>query len=228
MITDLEELKEIITKTLENSYEYQKADKKEVIPLLTEFSSSKDIIDLVNFASHLNTLDVYINDIMNVINTIMEGYGFEHLENEHMWISHYWMYTIGLYVNMGDTYDETIVYDTSNNEFSNQSWGSFMESFDEKNPTFECEICHDNYEKNDILIEYNDKCYCDYCISSVSYKDLCEELQLTSEIQFVNISAIKEKFTIVIPDDKLFSDLLFDYNIYRIEGNILITRDENE
>ena len=70
-----------------------------------------------------------IDAVMEDANNILNGFGIEALRDENAWVDHYWQNTIALYVNLGDTYITTIVYDTENREFLITSWGDFYETW---------------------------------------------------------------------------------------------------
>jgi len=65
------------------------------------------------------------------VNTIMNGNGIETL-NAKKEIDSYWKNTAYLYVNMGDTYDQTIIYNIATNRFVICSWGSIVEAHTER------------------------------------------------------------------------------------------------
>ena len=64
--------------------------------------------------------------IMMVINKLIEGHGIETIECN--WVSHYWRYTNFLYVNMGDIYNNTIIYnDIIKDRFKIATSGDYLE-----------------------------------------------------------------------------------------------------
>ena len=66
-----------------------------------------------------------IDNTLYKANKILNGYGVESI-NHNMWDNYYC--DIGLlYVNMGDTYTTTLVYDTYEQEFYITSWGDIVE-----------------------------------------------------------------------------------------------------
>lgn len=67
------------------------------------------------------------------INEILGGHGIEPIRHESAWVSQYYQDIIALYVNMGDTYSDTIVYDTEQGRFYNCSWGSWFECWESNN-----------------------------------------------------------------------------------------------
>ena len=75
-----------------------------------------------------------INEILKEANILFKGYGVEPITDENAFVDKYYYNIIGLYVNMGDTYDTTIVYDTEHKEFLVTSWGNFYEEWMKENP----------------------------------------------------------------------------------------------
>jgi hypothetical protein len=64
---------------------------------------------------------------LNYANKVMGGSGVEAIQDESIWTSHYWQNTGLLYVNMGDTYDTTLCYDTETEIMFIGSWGDWAE-----------------------------------------------------------------------------------------------------
>ena len=93
-----------------------------------------DLIPILNKYNDLLKSGDDIEEIMKLINEEIGGYGVECITDEDAWVSHYWMYIIALYVNIGNTYDETIVYSTEDNELTNESWGDWYEDWEFKHP----------------------------------------------------------------------------------------------
>jgi len=82
-------------------------------------------IEAKSLKEHMNELDP--ERTMKIANKYMRGYGVEAVRDENIWIGHYWQNTGLLYVNKGDTYDTTLVYDTEKNKFDIMSWGDWAE-----------------------------------------------------------------------------------------------------
>jgi len=79
------------------------------------------------------------DEILEYCNYHIEGYGIESLP--HPTDSGQ---IIGLYVNMGDTYDTTIIWDIENNEYLITNCGTFLEEWERENPEFELSTEHDD------------------------------------------------------------------------------------
>ncbi len=64
------------------------------------------------------------------VDVVIHGYGVEGIEGE--WVNNYWGNTVGLYVNMGDTYNGTVIYDTIRQKFSVTTMGDWVEKYERK------------------------------------------------------------------------------------------------
>lgn len=73
-----------------------------------------------------------VDERLDEANEILDGYGVEVLRGK-AWNDRYYGNIIALYVNMGETYEKTIVYDVSKGEFMLTSWGDFMEEWEAEN-----------------------------------------------------------------------------------------------
>ncbi len=71
-----------------------------------------------------------VDDAMDAANDVLDGYGVEAVQGEGADLGRYWRDTIALYVNLGDTYDTTILFDTDREEFLIGSWGDFLEDWE--------------------------------------------------------------------------------------------------
>jgi len=80
--------------------------------------------------SHL--MHVHPDRIMQRVDQILECHGVEPIRSEDRW-TNYWGDTIALYVNTGETYDLTLIYDTRSCEFLVESWGDWVEKMETKN-----------------------------------------------------------------------------------------------
>ena len=65
---------------------------------------------------------------LEALNEILEGYGIESIRKGSSWVSHYWQDTRFLYVNMGDTYAPTILYDTRKDKYIVSDFGTVVET----------------------------------------------------------------------------------------------------
>ena len=65
---------------------------------------------------------------MNALNELLDGHGVEAIKLEGAYVNRYWDDCIATYINMGDTYITTIVFNTVNQSYELTSWGDFYES----------------------------------------------------------------------------------------------------
>ena len=71
-----------------------------------------------------------IDDALDFANAMLGGHGVEAVRGR--WHDRYYMDIVGLYVNMGETYDTTILFDTVQGKFKLMSLGDWVESKDEE------------------------------------------------------------------------------------------------
>ncbi len=66
-----------------------------------------------------------IDLLLTACNEVLGGYGIEAIRGS--WVDRYYGDTRYLFVNMGETYAETVIYDTERGVFSLASWGDVVE-----------------------------------------------------------------------------------------------------
>lgn len=71
-----------------------------------------------------------IERALQAASELIGGFGVEALQPENAHVDEYWFSTVALYVNMGDAYAKTILYDTENGTFEIGSWGDFIEAWE--------------------------------------------------------------------------------------------------
>jgi hypothetical protein len=100
---------------------------KSVIKEQSEFEGKKlqDVVNNLNVHKNLINPDM-VDEIMEILNDRMGGFGIEALRGKEN--DKYLGDVIALYIDMGDTYARTVIYDTQEKEFHLKSWGDFMES----------------------------------------------------------------------------------------------------
>ncbi len=67
--------------------------------------------------------------VLEEVNKLIDGHGVEALRDENAW-DNYYGDTIATYVNMGDTYETTLLYDVREHEFHVTSWGDWYEAYE--------------------------------------------------------------------------------------------------
>ena len=73
----------------------------------------------------------HAEDAMRVINGILEGHGVEAIRGDY-YVDRYHYDIVASYVNMGDTYNATIVYETETGRFIVTSYGDWVERNERK------------------------------------------------------------------------------------------------
>ncbi len=66
------------------------------------------------------------DDVLDLVNTLTNAHGIEAIRGD-MWVNSYYGDIVGLYVNMGDTYAATIVYDTPADRWYLTDYGTWVE-----------------------------------------------------------------------------------------------------
>jgi hypothetical protein len=89
---------------------------------------SEEIIEII---STWDKTDRGADRIIEKLNFIMEGYGVEAIIGRTE-THKYWDDTVALYINMGDTYNPTIIYDVNDEKFVVTTWGDWVEENQEK------------------------------------------------------------------------------------------------
>ena len=84
---------------------------------------AEKIIELIKGANSHDAIDV----VLDYVNDVLSGCGVESITTEN-YIDGYYQNIAALYVNRGDTYDATILYDTENEKFILTSWGDWVEA----------------------------------------------------------------------------------------------------
>lgn len=102
---------------------------KSVIKEQSEFEGKKlqDVVNNLNGHKKIIEPDM-VDEIMEILNDRMGGFGIEALRGDVN--DKYYGDVIALYIDMGDTYARTVIYDTQEKEFHLKSWGDFMENYE--------------------------------------------------------------------------------------------------
>lgn len=67
--------------------------------------------------------------VLEEVNRLIDGHGVEPIRDENA-NDRYYGDVVALYVNMGDTYETTLLYDTGEHEFHVTSWGDWYEAYE--------------------------------------------------------------------------------------------------
>jgi hypothetical protein len=72
----------------------------------------------------------YLNQVswkMKLMDILLHMFGTEVIDCHSIYVNRYWDSTVGLYLNAGDTYSSTVVYNTIHKCFILTDWGSYVE-----------------------------------------------------------------------------------------------------
>lgn len=100
--------------------------KKIVENVIKEYGDDKRLPKLAIKYNKKNLINDGVNQAMDELNTLLSGYGVEAVTGEE-YKKGYWANILFLYVNMGEAYVNTIIYDTEKEEFIASSWGDYYE-----------------------------------------------------------------------------------------------------
>ena len=64
---------------------------------------------------------------MEALNQVLGGFGVEAIQPDGAYVDSFWRDTVALYVNNGDTYKPTVLYNTCKANFRLTSWGDYVE-----------------------------------------------------------------------------------------------------
>jgi len=99
--------------------------------------SANDSAALVSLVGSVSSAEE-IYRAMDSVDKLMGGHGVETLQDENAYVDSYWRNAIALYVNMGETYQTTLLYDTESSVFLITSYGDFYEGWEaaQSEPTY--------------------------------------------------------------------------------------------
>ena len=97
----------------------------EAFPKL-EYEDARRLLDLVDKVNS----DRDVEHVMEIANEMLDGHGVEALNDERAHRDSFWQDAIASYVNLGDPYVTTILYDTENSTFLIGNWGDFLEKWE--------------------------------------------------------------------------------------------------
>jgi hypothetical protein len=72
------------------------------------------------------------HEALRIVDKLLEGYGVEAIEGEHRDVQPYSRGFVASYINMGDVYNTTILYDDVQRKFLVTTVGDFVEKFERK------------------------------------------------------------------------------------------------
>ena len=95
--------------------------KREGVTLTQATALHRRMTEIERQGGSHNDIDAILDDV----NDALRAHGIESIEGT--WHDRYYQNIVALYVNMGDTYNGTILYDTTKNRFYATSWGDWVE-----------------------------------------------------------------------------------------------------
>lgn len=99
----------------------------EILRLINGIDSPEIYSDVVNCIEQCYHKPNEIELIMCALNQVLEGHGTEAIRGE--WLDNYHCDVIAMYVNMGDTYTNTIIRDLVKNMWIVSSYDDFVDDF---------------------------------------------------------------------------------------------------
>jgi hypothetical protein len=74
----------------------------------------------------------YVDAVLDEVNRVVGGHGVEAIRSSTRWDNSYYMDIVALYVNLGDPYVTTVVYDVERDRFYVTDYGEWVERRGEK------------------------------------------------------------------------------------------------
>ena len=87
--------------------------------------SKKDLQEIRKICGFGYRKDSRAEECMQELNRLIGGYGVQNIRGDY--VNGFWQDTVMLYVNMGDTYSTTVVFDTQRRRFYVTSYGDYVE-----------------------------------------------------------------------------------------------------
>jgi hypothetical protein len=94
--------------------------------LMQEYGESRGPAGAIKDVMERTGHDRSVERSMDRINNLLHGYGVEAIRGDVSY-EPFWMDAVALYVNMGDTYIPTVLYDVPKYAFRVMSWGDWVE-----------------------------------------------------------------------------------------------------
>lgn len=94
--------------------------------------NTRDIANALRRAKYKHGSD--IDRIMDHVDSELKAYGVESIRSETHGYRRRWGETVALYVNVGETYSATLIFDTLAERFAIESMGDFVERKERRRP----------------------------------------------------------------------------------------------
>ena len=92
----------------------------------------KQIKDVQRYIDHCYNMPNDLDIKMFAIDLLLQAFGIETINDENVYVNHYWQNCIALYINVGESYMHTIVYDTQEKEFILTTYADFIEKHEKR------------------------------------------------------------------------------------------------
>lgn len=100
-----------------------------VSDLKLSLAESIGLYETMSSLRQKNRQRIDIDLVMAAFNKITGGRGVEALHDRNSY-RRFWEDVVLLYVNLGDPYEKTILYDVDDGKLLRRSWGNWMESYE--------------------------------------------------------------------------------------------------
>ncbi len=108
-------------------------------------------------------------EVMQAANRLMEGHGVEAIRIEGAHVDNFYGDVVATYVNMGDTYNLTIVHDSASNSFHLTTYGDWLEQNEHRyTPEAPCPNCGQMFPESELDA---DSSLCPECRDSRARED---------------------------------------------------------
>jgi hypothetical protein len=110
------------------SYRESSALMADVYKKIADFEANEETQRYRDAGGFFRRMDHFSDQILQHVNQAAGGYGVERIDHE--FVDSYWHSLLLLYVNFGDTYDETLIFNPTRTSFEVGSWGDYVEGFE--------------------------------------------------------------------------------------------------
>lgn len=71
-----------------------------------------------------------VEDVLRYASRVIDGHGTESIRDSRAPMRFYWLQTVLVYVNMGDPYEKTLMYDPDTDRFFIGNWGDWLGDYE--------------------------------------------------------------------------------------------------
>ena len=105
---------------------FTEEESRQIRNILTGKTNPRDYVSVQNWLKQCFNEPSENELKMEALNEVLKGFGVEAIRGNY--VDSYYQDIQATYVNMGDTYDYTILFDSENEKFVLTSWGDWVES----------------------------------------------------------------------------------------------------